>query len=211
MVTLKLNGERTQCPSCYEEIKTRHYLPFQKVCSQADDVADLDFFQLFNVFTDKTFTDYTRTVENEIALNNVLSWVITQDFKFSTILPKVLVFKGHTIPIPQEIGELSIGQNIHLRRDYIDRSKILEENLSIAASIYLQPIIDNKQFSLKRAIEIAKEFDEMPAYLIYPIGFFLLRRALSFGLRPAKTSPLPRISLRPMLSAMSHAWRRFTS
>lgn len=209
MVRLKLNGESHELPSCYQEIKTRHYVAFQQVCQQTKDVADLDYFQLLNIFTDSTFTDYARTIENEIALNNKFSWVITQDFKFNQILPKVLVYKGHTIPVPQEIGEMSIGQNIHLRRDYIDKSKIIEENLSIAAAIYLQPRIDNAQFSIKRAIEIAKDFDEMPAYLIYPIGFFLLRRAMSFGLRPAKTSPLPKINLRPMLNRMLLGWQRF--
>lgn len=211
MVRLKLNGESYNCPSCYEEIKTRHYIPFQTVCRKSEDVADLDFFALFNVLTDAKFTDFEHTIENEIALNNVLAWVITQDFKFTQILPKVLVYKTQTIPIPQEIGEMSIGQNIHLRRDYIDKSNILEENLSIAAAIYLQPTIDGKQFSMKRAIDIAKDFDEMPAYLIYPIGFFLLRRALTFGLRPAKTSPPRRISPSVMLSQMLRGLRKYIS
>lgn len=209
MVRLKINGDPVSVPTCYEEIKTRHYVPFRTVCGKAEDVADLDFFTLFNVLTDSNYTDFKRTVENEIILNRALSWVIVQDFKFSTILPKVIVFKGRTIAIPQEIGELSIGQNIHLRRDYIDKSKLPEENLAIAAAIYLQPRIDNGQFSIKRAVEIAKEFDEMPAYLIYPIGFFLLRRALKYGLMPAKTSPLPKISLRPMLNRMLLGWRRY--
>lgn len=211
MVTLKLNGELHTCPTCYEEIKTRQLVRMFKEWDMTKDIADRDYFQLFSILTDSTFTDFKRTVENEVTFHNALMWFIYQDFKFSQILPKVLVFKGHTIAMPQEIGELSIGQNIHLRRDYIDKAKILEEHLSIAAAIYLQPVIDNKQFSMNRAIEIAKEFDEMPAYLIYPIGFFLLRRALSFGLRPAKTLPLPKINLRPMLNRMSHAWRRFTS
>src|SRR6187401_1054444 len=170
MVKLKLNGETFHCPGSYEEIKTRHYVPFQAECRKSSDIADLDFFQLFNILTDGQFTAFERTVENEIALNNLMAWVLTQDFKFGTILPKVLEYKGKLIPIPQEIGELSIGQNIHLRRDYIDKSKILEESLSIATAIYLQPRIDGGQFSIKRAIEIVKDFDEMPAYLIYPIG-----------------------------------------
>jgi len=211
MVKLKLNGQPAECPGSYEEIKTRHYVRILKEWDQSVDIADRDYFHLFNILTDGKFTDFSRTVENEITFHNVISWVLTQDFKFSTILPKVLEYKGELVPIPLEIGELSIGQNIHLRRDYIDKSKILEENLSIATAIYLQPKIDNGQFSMKRAIEIAKDFDEMPAYLIYPIGFFLLRRALTFGMLPGKRSPLPRINLRQTFVQMWRALPRFIS
>jgi len=211
MVKLKLNGQPAECPGSYEEIKTRHYVRILKEWDQSVDIADRDYFQLFNILTDGAFTDFSRTVENEITFHNVISWVLTQDFKFSTILPKVFEYKGELVPIPLEIGELSIGQNIHLRRDYIDKSKILEESLSIATAIYLQPKIDNGQFSMKRAIEIAKDFDEMPAYLIYPIGFFLLRRALTFGMLPVKRSPLRRINLRQTFAQMWRALPRFIS
>lgn len=209
MVTLKLNGEPYSCPSCYEEIKTRQVVRLVKEVDQTLDIADQDHIKIFCILTDSPFTSLERTVENEITFQNAIGWYFYQDFKLSTILPKVLVFKGHTIPIPQEIGELSIGQNIHLRRDYIDKSKILEENLSIAAAIYLQPAIDKAQFSIKRAIEIAKEFDEMPAYLIYPIGFFFLKRALKFGPKPARILHPGRISLKAMSVQMSHVWRKF--
>lgn len=209
MVKLKLNGEPVLCPSCYEEIKTRHYVRILKEWDQTVDIADRDYFQLFQILTDTAFSDFSRTVENEITFHNAISWILTQDFKFSQILPKVLWYKDKAIDIPQEPGELSIGQNIHLRRDYIDKSKVLEENISIAAAIYLQPRVDNGQFSMKRAIEIAKDFDEMPAYLIYPIGFFLLRRAMTFGLRPAKTSPLVKISLKAKFVQMWRGLPRF--
>jgi len=148
------------------------------------DIADRDYFKLFNILTDGQFTKYQNTSENDGTIINAVGWVITQEFEFDKTLPKVLDIGGKIIDIPQNPAELSIGQNIHLRRDYIDKSEILEENIAIATAIYLQPIIDGKKFNVTRAVEIAKDIEKMPAYLIYPIGFFLLRRALNFG-RPS--------------------------
>lgn len=211
MVKLKLNGESHECPSSYFEIKTRQYIRILKEWDQDKDIADRDYFKLFNIVTDGNFTDFARTVENEVTLTGTLGWVIYEDFKFSTIMPKVLNYKGKLVTIPGHPRELSIGQNIHLRRDYIDKSKILEENISIAVAIYLQPLIDDALFSIKRAEVIAKEIDEMPAYLIYPIGFFLLSRALKFGTRPEKTLPLIKISLTAKLKATWQGLRRYIS
>lgn len=185
---------QVSCPSTYREVKLRQYVRILKEWDQDKDIADRDYFKLFNILTDGHFTNFERSVENEIALMNCIGWVIVEDFQMPKQLPKVLEYQGKLISIPENPGELSIGQNIQLRRDYMDKATLFEENLSIATAIYLQPIIDGKKFNLKRAEEIAKELDEYPACIIYPIGFFLLKRALKFGMKHEKTSLLPRVN-----------------
>lgn len=210
MVKLLLNGESHECASSYREIKTRHYPALVKWRGDGD-IADLDFFELFNILTDGKYTGFQKTIENQITVDNCVNWILTEDFKFSEVRPKTLAYKDKLIDIPEHPRELSIGQNIHLRRDYIDQSKILEDNLAIATAIYLQPVIDNSLFNLKRAIQIAKDIDEMPAYLIYPIGFFLLNRALKFGTRPEQTLPQIKTSLIESLKATWHGLRKYIS
>lgn len=211
MTPVVLNGEKYTCASCYAELKTRHYIRIIKEWEDGTDIADRDYFKLFNILTDDKFTKFEQTVENQVTLINLVGWVITEPFQFSQKLPKVLAFKGKTIDIPQDPRELSIGQNIHLRRDFIDKSKLPEENIAIATAIYLQPIIDNSLFKIKRAEEIAKEIEEMPITLIYPIGFFLLERAMRFGQRQGKTLPLIRTNLKKTLRIMWRDLRKFIS
>jgi hypothetical protein len=211
ITTITNNGTiQGKCPSCYAELKTRHYIRMLKEWEDGTPIEDRDYFKLFCILTDDKFTGYEKTVENQVSLTNLLGWVITEPFEFSDKRPKFLTYQNKTIEIPEHPRELSIGQNIILRRDYIDKSKHLEENVSIATAIYLQPLIDNSLFKISRAKEIAKEIDEMPINLIYPIGFFLLVRTMKFGERPEKTLPQVKTNLRATLRTMWRDWLKFT-
>lgn len=202
---------KISCPSCYAEMKVRHYIRILKEWEDGSDIADRDYYKLFDILTDGLYTGFDRTVENQVSLIDLIGWVITEPFEFGKDLPKVLNFKGKFIDIPRSPRELSIGQNIHLRRDYVEQSKKIEENIAIATAIYLQPIIDNSLFKMPRAIEICKEIEEMPINLIYPIGFFLLQRSLRFGMRPEKTWLPIRISLKQTFAQMFRDLRKYIS
>lgn len=180
MVTITLNGKKHACPSCYEELKTRHY---QRMISEWDmekPIVDRDFFKLFCILTDTQFTSLHSTAENEVTIWNAIRWTIEQHFEFRDDMPKVLQIGDKILDLPRNVGSLSIGQNIHLRQ-ILDKSKYLEENLSIATAIYLQPYYDNTKFDFDRAVELEKIIAEMPAYLIKPVGFFILTNALTPG------------------------------
>lgn len=204
-----------------EEMKVRHYVRMMREWVDDKDIADRDYLQLLNILIDGNFKRTDTEIWNDITIMNCIGWVIIQPFKFDTVLPKVLEFKGGTfwekllgvskiITIPRDPSELSIGQNIHLRRDFIDKSQLLEENISIAVAIYLQPLIDGK-FQVERAKELAREIDEMPISLIYPIGFFLLRRVMTFGMKrgPLWQQILSNLSMR--LNRMWPGSRKSTS
>lgn len=217
MVALNLkvrNNGREQtvkgtCPVCWEELKTRQYIRILREWEDGTDIVDRDYFKLFDILTDGKFTGFEKTTDADVTIINLVGWVIATPLAFDKTLPKVLRFKGKNIDIPQNPRELSIGQNIVLRRDFIDKSKVLEENIAIATAIYLQPRIDNSLFKSNRAIEIAKEVEEMPIHLIYPIGFFLLMRAQGFGQMPTSGSLLTLNNLRQTLKGMLPHWLRF--
>jgi len=204
MTNATLNGKRFKCPSCMEEMTVKQYVRIITEWNEGDP-ADRDYLKLLNILTDGEFTSHANTIENDITLFDLVGWVITQPFEFDKKLPKVLYLRDKLIDIP-EPGELSIGQNIHLRRDYIDKSKALEENIAIAVAIYLQPIIENRKFHVKRAEELAKEIEQLPIHLIYPIGFFLLKRAQNFGMTSERTWSRTKISLKQILRKMYLSW-----
>jgi len=192
-----------------EEMTCRQFIRVKKEW-QTGDIADLDYFKLLNILTDGEFTSYDNTIENDITIMDLVGWVITQPFEFEKTLPKIIYLRGKLIDIPQDPGELSIGQNIHLRRDYMDKSQILEENIPIATAIFLQPLLDGK-FHVKRAEALAKEIEQMPIHLIYPIGFFLLKRAQNFGSTSARTWNRTKTSLKQKLRRMFLLWPKLAA
>lgn len=207
MVTVKLNGNKIKIAGCMEELTTRHYIEIIRDWETDKDIADRDYFKLLNILSDGRYAGMLGTSENQVTLINAVGWVVTQNFEFSKTLPKVLFYKGKKIDIPREPAELSIGQNIHLRRK-IEKTKLLEESISIATAIYLQPKIDGGNFDLARAEEIAKDFDKLPVCIIYPIGFFLLKRAMRFGSKPKKIWPQLKTSLNAILLKMFPSLRK---
>jgi hypothetical protein len=207
-MVVKLNGVRYDCASSWKDPRftTKQYIRIVKEWDRDKDIADRDYFKLLNILTDGKFDSYQNTSENDITILDTVGWVITEEFKFDKKMPKVLAIGDRIIEIPPDPAELSIGQNIHLRRDFIDHSEIPEENIAIATAIFLQPIIDGKKFHLERAKELAKEIEKMPAYLIYPIGFFLLQRCMNFGNPSVRIWNRIKISLKQMLKKMSPTW-----
>lgn len=209
MISVKLNGASYKIPSTWQEVKVRQYVRILKEWEPEKDVADRDYFILLKILTDGDFVGMDNTLENQVTLTSILGWVVTEPFKFSEKLPKALEIAGKNYSVPEDPRDLSIGQNIHLRRDYIEKAKTLDECIPIATAIYLQPMVDNSLFNMKRAVEISKVIDEMPIAVIYPIGFFLLKRAQGFGLRPVSFWQVLRINLGKKLRRMLPAWRRF--
>lgn len=202
MIAVRINGKRHFCPSSWHEVTVKQFVQIATEWEPEKDIADRDYYGLLNILTGNNFTSIRKEIELNVTLINLVGWVIASPFQFDKEPPKALKFGKKLIPVPQDISEVSIGQMIHLRRDFVDQSKYLEQNISIATAILLQPAIDGKPFDLSRAKQIAKEIDTMAVTLIHPIGFFLLRHAAAFGTMPLKTWPRIRNNLRRTLKKM---------
>lgn len=211
MISIKLNGEKYSCASSWEQIKFRQYIRILKEWdADVADFADRDYFKLLCILTDYDIKGKKADPEvfNQVSLMNAVGWVVYQPFEFSKELPDVLEIKGNKYLLPRDPSELSIGQNIHLRRDYIEKNKIEQENYAIATAIYLQPFIDGPKFDIKKAQALCKEIEEMPAFLIYPIGFFFTNRALNFGKPFTRQWHLLPANLKRKLKATLHGWQK---
>lgn len=176
-----MNGVKYVYPVCYEELKTRQYQRIVKEWEIDKPTTDRDYFKLFCILTDTDFKAFHPTAENEVTIWNTVAWFRDEYINMIEERPKVLQIGDAIIDIPINIRELSIGQNIHTRQA-IESSKYLGEAISIATAIYLQPLLDKSKFDYNKALELDKTIQEMPAYLIKPIGFFLLSRANRYGM-----------------------------
>jgi hypothetical protein len=203
MVTgeVKLNGTKYTFPVCFEEMTTGI---LQRIVTEWDltkELGDRNYFKLFGIFTGTDFNDFHATAENEVTVYNCIKWFVehthTDPFLqnvWPKEMPKVLKVGESIISIPENVKALSIGANIHARQAAERSLTLYDENkqaieyscYAIVAAIYLQPEIDGKPFSFERAKQIEKDLLDMPAYLIRPIGFFLLANVLKYGRKPER-------------------------
>ena len=176
-MVINLNGVKKDIPSCYEEMTARQYEMI--VPEFAKELEQRDHFKIFQILTGTDYKDFEPTAENEVTIWNAIRWLYEQPFEFGDV-PKVVTIKDKLLSIPEDITELSIGQNIHLKQ-ILGESKYLEENICSACAIYLQPLYDDAKFNFKRAMQLKEEVEKMPAYIVRPIGFFLLNHASTPG------------------------------
>jgi len=214
MTAIHINDKKYFYPSCWEEVTVEQYIKILD-WEPEKDIADRDYVKLLSILLGDKFSGMQNSIENEITLIDAVGWVVFSQFAFSKTLPKVLVFtwnlvEPRTVDIPTNIKELSIGQNIHVRRE-LEKCRVLEQAIPIATAIYLQPLIDKKKFDISRAKEIAKEIEQMPIYLIHPLGFFLLTRVLKPGKPSLQTWHQVNFSLNKMLKRLSPRWLGFNA
>jgi len=188
-MVINLNGLDKDFPTCYEEMTARQYELI--VPEFAKDLDQRDHFKIFQILAGTDYKDFHATAENEVTIWNAIRWLYEQPFEFGEV-PKVVRIKERTVSIPKDITKLSIGQNIHLKQ-ILGESKYLEENICAACAIYLQPLYDGDKFDFEKAMELKEEVEKMPAYIVRPIGFFLLNHASMRGRKQTN-------SLRRMIS-----------
>lgn len=210
MITLSINGTKVKCPGCYEELTTG---TFQNVFLKWDmdepDFAKRDYFKLFSIINNID-AEIKRTPENEAVIWDAVRWFLYQPFKFSAQLPKVLKIGDKIVTVPRSCGPLSSGQNINLKQ-VIDKSHFMEEGISKAVAICLQPIYDESKYDYDRAMELEKSILEMPIYLTHPVGFFLLQTVRKDGWRPTNGLQRRMVSLKQILKRMLPHSRRYIS
>ena len=207
-MVITIEGIKKDIPSCYEQLTTRQYELL--IPELAKDIVDRDHFKMFQVLANTSFQEFHATSENEVTIWNAIKWLYEQHFEFGE-MPKVLRIvecdKDRIVRIPKDVTKLSIGQNVRLKQ-IIAESKYLEENLSAAVAVYLQPLFDEAKFEDDRAMEFKETIEQMPVYLIRPIGFFLLTHASGSGGRQVSLWRRTLNNLGQSLSAMSQLWQR---
>lgn len=192
-MVVKLNGIKYDCPSCYEELTVHHH---QRIVSEWEidkPVTERDWFKLFCILTNTDFKSFHATSTNEVTIWNAIKW-FDPNYVFAQEIPKVLQIGDRVIDLPESLGDLSIGQNVHARQildqavHYEDKDGSLLEHsrYSAAVAIYLQPLFDGSKFDFNRAMELEKDILNMPAYLIRPIGFFIVTNVLQYGRTPGR-------------------------
>lgn len=183
MVTLKINKKRFKCPTSKEEITLHQY---QQLMSDWD---GKDLVKLLSILIGHDYKGLgdADDYELESSLWNVVHFVFNSEFYFdNSDMPKSIRVGNIDITIPTDLGNLSLEQAIHVRQRMqsvtdADESADLNQCMSFALAVYLQPEYDNGPFDMDRALILEDKLLQMPIVDLHPIGFFLLNRVLRYG------------------------------
>lgn len=202
-MVISINGQKVDCTANKEALTTEQYQNIYKGWGVDKPIEERDHLKLFSTLCGKEFKGFVPTIENEQVIWDCIKWVAETGIDFDSEFPKVLEINGKTIELPRKVGALSIGQNI-IMKQILSGAKFLEENISMAVAVYVQPIYDEKPFSASRAKELNEHILKMPAWVIYPIGFFLLNNVWKYGTVSTTARSRMITSLKLFLSRM---WR----
>lgn len=195
---------RAKCPGGWVELTLGQYQSIYKDWNIEKEPHERDYFKLLEILCG--FHDPNVTPEKEEAIYQLTRWVNEDPITYSREVPKSINLDGRVIEI-EKVEELSIGQNI-LVKQALDKAKYLDECISTALAIYLQPKYDGEKFDLKKAQRLEAELLKMKASELYGLGFFLLNRALKRGrISPMRWS-LTRSNLINRLRRMFPQWQR---
>ncbi len=206
MVELKLNGRSEKLANCYDDLTIGQ---FQSIFywDMQPTVEERDYYALFHLL--HPGYSVAPTPEHDVAVYELTRFVIEEPVPYNKQWGfKAYTLRGVTFEVPEEIGSLSIGQNIVLGQ-LLDRSRVLEGCMSMALAVYLQPLIDKAAFNNKRAEELEIEIRNLPAREVYGLAFFILNRVNENG-KQRSNLLLPTTNNRSQrLKRMSQSWQEF--
>jgi len=172
---------RSLCPDSWTALTVSQY---ERIFSHWDldkEAHERDYFKLLCILTDTPFKEVNPNPQKEAAVYELTRWVNETGVPFTRDPPKTITVDSVPLTVPDDLGDLSIGQMI-IGRQLVDKSRYLDECIGMGAAIMLQPVRDGR-FDYAKAKELSKEIGKMRASEIYPIGFFLLSHVQNNGLR----------------------------
>lgn len=198
MVTLYVNDKKVSAADRWGHCSTG---VFQRIITEWDPelpILKRDRLKLFGILTGTDFKGVAESQSEtlEAAVWQVTNFVYYEQMDFDALpRPKTLTVKGITVVIPEQLGRMTIGQNIHVRQALMSGGNPAEQ-ISLACAIYLQPLLDASvvdgketpaEFNYERALQIEEHIKAMPITEIYPVGFFFSSRLAPYGRTPFKS------------------------
>lgn len=179
MVILKVNDKKYRIPVCWEDCTTDI---FQRLYTL--DLLKVNRLEVFAVMCDMKTVDIENSTDELVneAVFKFTDFIYYQEQNFRDIaVNSEIQLLGKTIKVPGKLESLTVGQNMQVR-SLMTNTKCLEANVSLAAAIYLQPLVDNMPFDMERVRIINNELRTKNIYEVFPIGFFFLKKQNLYGL-----------------------------
>jgi hypothetical protein len=177
MIVVSVNDIVKNSPTCWEETSTEQ---FQRLKS----VNKLDLLKAFCFLLNVDYDEVAQSTSEilESSLYQCTAFVFNQPEYFREQKHKgYFKYRDVKYKIPTKLGSLSIEQNMHIRSAMYESNVVLEQLISKAVAVYMQPIISGARFDSEQADILENEVREMPICETFPIGFFFLSKLNNFG------------------------------
>lgn len=200
-MVITLNGDRYTCPDKHT-ITLGQYQKIYELWGEelGKDPIERDYFRLFCILVGKSFSAYAPSKENDAIIWYCIKWV------FESFDSQDFIIYGGTKYKAEKAGNLSIGQVIAIRQE-LEKHKFIQESISYALAVWLQPLIDGHP-NMDKVKELELRLLDMKACEAFPVGFFLLKQSQTFGLSSSKLWSLANIS-RMMVKRLFPNWRGY--
>jgi len=176
MVTVKTNQRIVEVPPItWDDVTTDSY---QKLMAKLGKGLNNDIVTLSHLYG--LDYDLIESSTDQALYGTLMTLIrfISDDDLTKMPAPEYITYKDQAFML--KYSSLTIGQMLHLQRE-VQKRGTLEESISIAVAVALQPLFDQTPFKSDRALEIEKDILLMPINRTYPIGFFYLRKFSTGG------------------------------
>jgi hypothetical protein len=188
MLVIEANGKKgIRVPVCWEEVNTRLFQDIAKGWELEKPIKERDRLKLFSIMTGFELAGIRKSKEEQLLLDlyQVTAFVYNQEMTFKEDKPPYLIkLRGKVWSVPKKLDGMCFEQNLHIRTA-IRKCTWLEESISFALALYMQPIVEGREFDYEAAKELEQEILELPIWQTYGPGFFLCSK-----LRPSGISGL---------------------
>lgn len=175
MQSLKIQGQKIKVIETWEESDTETYQRIMRE-SMNPEVTIAHYFALLTN-QDVAFILSQANDELERKMYIVTNFIYNQPRLFMELpMPKEIL----GVKIPSDLGSLTIEQNMMIRGKMIE-AKCIEECISWAVAIYLQPFVTKSKFDAKQAKWLETQIRMMRIYDTYQVGFFFLSKLNNSG------------------------------
>ncbi len=139
--------------------------------------------ELFAILTDRDYKDYVSSFDAKLEKAVLESTKFIYDGELKKLAELTMPTKLLNVVIPTRLGELTLGQNLHIRKKLIGM-KDIRSAISFSIAVYLQPLLDQGQFDDKRISYYEELLKQLPITETYAVGFFLSSRVENSGIMP---------------------------
>lgn len=152
----KIKKISINCINCYEELTLAKWVELTKY---TDD--ELDMFRLFSVFSGVSHEWLMSCKQQgleEIVYNGV-QWYVEDTVKLHELdVPEHIIIQDISVPIPESIGDKTLGQKFMLNK-YVKNGVKIEDALPVILAIYLEPEYRIKKVELETG-KLYKDFTD---------------------------------------------------
>lgn len=159
----------------WDDVNTGRYQHLMQTCKDFGDMVEI-YSILYGINYDVLSACRDQSIIGPLSVATQFIAEDLHDIK----KPEYLTVFGQAYKIPKNLEDLTIGQMMQLKQ-HAEKAKSMECIISLAVAIWIQPIIDESGFSMKRALEIEEDIKFIPITKTFAIGFFYLRKLNKHG------------------------------